>query len=156
MDESFRIVNQQSQYIKLTREKPLDGCKNILIHARSAHPIVMKRAVIRNMFKTAVELCTGDDEPKESRKLASVIAGANGYTVFPRHNKSHTVSGNISMQSKIPLWLRFTTDTMSAAVRRYIVQAQLQDDVILVNIPNNNIRTQLVRNRTDCASLKVA
>ncbi|EYC25300.1 hypothetical protein Y032_0012g1812 [Ancylostoma ceylanicum] len=172
MDECFRILNQQSQYIKLTREKPSDGwlpflntqislsggqvrvkwyrkesCKNILIHARSAHPIAMKRAVIRNMFKTAVELCTGDDERKESRKLASDIAGANGYTVFPRHNKSHTVSGNIPKQSKIPLCLPFITDTISAAVRRCIVQSQLQDDVILVNIPNNNIRSQLVRNR---------
>ncbi|EYC44083.1 hypothetical protein Y032_0472g2059 [Ancylostoma ceylanicum] len=170
MDECFRILNQQSQYIKLTREKPSDGwlpflntqislsggqvrvkwyrkesCKNILIHARSAHPIAMKRAVIRNMFKTAVELCTGDDERKESRKLASDIAGANGYTVFPRHNKSHTVSGNIPKQSKIPLCLPFITDTISAAVRRCIVQSQLQDDVILVNIPNNNIRSQLVR-----------
>ncbi|EYB87792.1 hypothetical protein Y032_0257g404 [Ancylostoma ceylanicum] len=172
MDECFRILNQQSQYIRLTREKPLDGwlpflntqislsnghvrvkwyrkgsCKNILIHARSAHPMLMKRAVIRNMFKTAVELCTGDDERKESRKLASDIASANGYTVFPHRNKSRTVNAGISRQNKVPLCLPFISDKISAAVRRCIVQAHLHDDVRLVNIPNGNIRSQLVRNR---------
>ncbi|EYC25395.1 hypothetical protein Y032_0012g1863 [Ancylostoma ceylanicum] len=99
------------------------------------------------MFKTAVQLCTGDDEVKESRKLASDIADANGYTVFQRHSRSHTVSSDISRQNKVPLCLPFISDNISAAVRRCIVQAQLQDDVRLVNIPNKNIRSQLVRNR---------
>ncbi|EYC36514.1 hypothetical protein Y032_0889g2883 [Ancylostoma ceylanicum] len=123
MGECFRILNQQSQYIRLTREKPHNGwlpflntqinlsmgnvrvkwyrkesCKNILIHARSAHPMAMKRAVIRNMFKTANELCTGDHERQESRSLASEIAVANGYTVLPRRSRSHVESGDISRQ----------------------------------------------------------
>ncbi|EYC13230.1 hypothetical protein Y032_0044g1047 [Ancylostoma ceylanicum] len=100
------------------------------------------------MFKTAVQLCTGDDEVKESRKLASDIADATVTdTVFPRHSRSHTVGSDISRQNKVPLCLPFISDSISAAVRRCIVQAQLQDDVRLVNIPNENIRSQLVRNR---------
>ncbi|EYC36682.1 hypothetical protein Y032_0867g2770 [Ancylostoma ceylanicum] len=87
MDECFRILNQQSQYIKLTREIPRDGwlaylntklmlsngvvrvewyrkenSKNIIVHAASAHPTAVKRAVIRNMLKTATEVCSGEIE----------------------------------------------------------------------------------------------
>ncbi|EYC23524.1 hypothetical protein Y032_0015g2701 [Ancylostoma ceylanicum] len=76
MDECFRILNQQSQCIKFTRETPQDGwlpdlntkvklsngtwtmkwyrkdcSKNILINACCAHPTAIKRAVIRNMFR---------------------------------------------------------------------------------------------------------
>ncbi|EYC43981.1 hypothetical protein Y032_0475g2123 [Ancylostoma ceylanicum] len=78
MDECFNILNQQSQHIKLTREKPKDGwlaylntqinlskgsfkvkwyrkasSKNIIMHAKSAHPTAAKRAIVRNMFRTA-------------------------------------------------------------------------------------------------------
>ncbi|KAK6750214.1 hypothetical protein RB195_002295 [Necator americanus] len=81
MEECFRILNQQSQYIRLTRETPKEGwlpylniqistsngiirvkwyrkesCKNIILHAKSAHPTAVKRAVIRDMFKTASEI----------------------------------------------------------------------------------------------------
>ncbi|EYC06420.1 hypothetical protein Y032_0076g1051 [Ancylostoma ceylanicum] len=172
MDECFRILNQQSQYIRLTREKPQNGwlpflntqinlsggnvrvkwyrkesSKNILIHARSAHPTAMKRAVIRNMFKTATELSTGDHERQESRSLAHGIAVANGYEVLPRHSRSHVKSDRISRENKVSLCLPFISDSVSAAVQRCIVRAQLQNEVSLVNIPNNNIRSQLVRNR---------
>ncbi|EYC04338.1 hypothetical protein Y032_0088g2147 [Ancylostoma ceylanicum] len=107
MDECFRILNQQSQYIRLTRKKPRNGWlpflntqinllggnvrvkwyrkgnfKSILIHARSAHPTAMKRAIIRNMFQTATELSTGDHERQESRSLALEIAVASGYKVL--------------------------------------------------------------------------
>ncbi|VDL64221.1 unnamed protein product [Nippostrongylus brasiliensis] len=86
MDECFRILNDQSQYIRLTRETPSNGwlpylntqvkvsdgmvsvkwyrkgsSKNILINVKSAHPTAVKRDVVRNMFKTATAVCT--DEP---------------------------------------------------------------------------------------------
>ncbi|EYC14646.1 hypothetical protein Y032_0040g323 [Ancylostoma ceylanicum] len=106
MDECFRILNQQSQYIKFTRETPENGwlpylntkvklsngisqmkwyrkesSKNFLFNAKSAHPIAIKRAVIRNMFKTASMVCTGEQERCESRQMASQIASSNGYMV---------------------------------------------------------------------------
>ncbi|KAK6761218.1 hypothetical protein RB195_022328 [Necator americanus] len=34
-----------------------------------------------------------------------------------------------------------------AAIHRTLLRAQLQDDVVLVNIPNDSIKRQLVRNR---------
>ncbi|VDL72529.1 unnamed protein product [Nippostrongylus brasiliensis] len=106
MDECFRIMNEQSQHIKLTREVPKNGwlpflntqvkaskgvfdvkwyrkesCKNILIHATSAHPMTTKRAIIRSMFRTAVSVCTSDVARQESIRTASVIAKQNGYPI---------------------------------------------------------------------------
>ncbi|EYC05568.1 hypothetical protein Y032_0081g1450 [Ancylostoma ceylanicum] len=88
MDECIAIFNQQSQYIKFTRETPKYGWlsylnrkvklsngifkkrwvrkesfKNILVNAKSAHPI--KRAVIRDMFKTTAMVCLDDNERYE-------------------------------------------------------------------------------------------
>ncbi|EYB87797.1 hypothetical protein Y032_0257g408 [Ancylostoma ceylanicum] len=173
MDECFEVLNQQSQYIRLTRESPHNGwlpylntqvklskgivtikwyrketSKNILIHASSAHPAAMKRAVIRNMFKTAVEVCTGEVERCESRKIAAQIAISNGYSASQRRFKPHVESSNqFQREHKLPLFLPFISDKFDAAIRQCLARAQLQNDVLLVSIPNDNIKKQLVRNR---------
>ncbi|EYC11702.1 hypothetical protein Y032_0050g2055 [Ancylostoma ceylanicum] len=173
MDECFRILNQQSQYIKFTRETPKNGwlpylntkvklsngifqmkwyrkesSKNILINAKSAHPFAIKRAVIRNMFKTASMVCTGEQERSESRRMASQIASSNGYTVSQHSRKHHPVNRIHNHEgSRIPLCLPFISDEVSAAIQKCIFRAQLQNDVVLVSIPNANIKKQLVRNR---------
>ncbi|XGW13260.1 hypothetical protein V3C99_013695 [Haemonchus contortus] len=173
MDECFRIMNKQSPYIRLTREIPQDGwipylntqikvssgvvhakwyrkrsSKNILIHATSAHPSAVKRAVVRNMYRTATCMCSGMSEREESRRLASNIAQSNGYTV-PQCNtgRYHVDRKNTSRKNKLSLCLPFISDKVSAAIQRCIVRAQLSDDVILVSIPPNNIKRRLVRNR---------
>ena len=106
MDECFEILNRQSQYIRLTREKPHNGwlpylniqlmlqngtvhvkwyrkesSKNIILHAQSAHPTAVKRAIIRNMRKTAEQVSNGEVERSESLRLASEIISSNGYIV---------------------------------------------------------------------------
>ncbi|EYC27399.1 hypothetical protein Y032_0009g702 [Ancylostoma ceylanicum] len=55
---------------------------------------------------------------------------------------SHNLSKN-----KLPLCLPFISDEVSAAIQKCIFWAELQNDVVLVSIPNDNIRKQLVRNR---------
>ncbi|EYC02376.1 hypothetical protein Y032_0100g3259 [Ancylostoma ceylanicum] len=78
---------------------PFDNCscvlrkgsqarKNIIVHAKSAHPMTMKRAIIRNMFKTAREVCSGEAERQESARLAAAIAHENGYVSRNRHRKA--------------------------------------------------------------------
>ena len=168
MDECFRILNQQSQYIKLTRETPQNGwspylntqvklsngivsvkwyrkgsSKNILLNFKSAHPIVMKRAVIRNMFRTVAQVCIGESEYRESRSLASKIASDNGYAAS--RFQQRTSHRDRIRHEKIPLCLPFISDKVNAAIQQCIFRAQLQDDVVLVSIPN--IKKQLVRNR---------
>ena len=91
MDKCFDLLNRQSEYIKFTREKPRDNWlpflnvqinlnqggyirkwyrkpsnKNILVHYLSSHPSHTKRALIRNMFQTARNVCTGRKEKEES------------------------------------------------------------------------------------------
>ena len=176
MDACFKILNEQSEYIKLTREEPRNGwlsflntqiklsegtvhvkwyrkesSKNILIHANSAHPAAVKRAVIRNMIKTAVDVCTGDQERLESRNLAIQIAQSNGYNVsqtfHSRRVRREPLPTPSSRDSKIPLCMPFVSDGVSATIKQCIVRAQLQNDIMLVNLPNDNIKKQLVRKR---------
>ena len=183
MDECFKILNEQSQYIKLTREIPRDGwlpylntqihlsgstahvkwyrkdaSQNILLHAKSAHPVAMKRAVIRNMFRTVAEICTGDEELLESRNLAKTIVRSNGYSIAQNRSRRSMRSMNTRqdlLSTKVPLCVPFISDKVTSAIRKCITRAQLENDVILINIPNDNLRKQLVRNRiydTECIS----
>ncbi|EYB97663.1 hypothetical protein Y032_0139g2150 [Ancylostoma ceylanicum] len=173
MDECFRILNEQSQYIRLTRETPQEGwlpylntqlklskgmvqfkwyrkesSRNIILHARSAHPIAVKRAVIRNMFKTAIEVCNGEAERQESKRLASIIMRENGYaSQKQRQREAPNVSKTHVRGKKLSLCIPFVSDRISNAIRQCLVRAQLQDNVVFVNIPNDNIKRQLVRNR---------
>ncbi|XGW34592.1 hypothetical protein V3C99_018497 [Haemonchus contortus] len=171
MDELFDILNRQSQYIKFTREVPHAGwlpylntqinissgrynvkwyrknsSKNILLHAKSAHPGAVKCAVIRNMYKTATGVCTGEVEREESRKLASEIARLNGYGA--QHGRSglkRHFPGN--PENMVYLRLPFISDKISAEIRQCIARADLADKVVLINLPGDNIKRQLIRNR---------
>ena len=173
MDECFRILNEQSQYITFTRERPRNGwlpylntqlmhshgtlhvkwyrkesSKNIILHASSAHPAAVKRAIIRNMYKTAASVCTGACERQESLRLAKEIVISNGYSVHSRRiARRPKMNENGETRTKIPLSLPFISDRVSDAVRQSLFQSQLENDIILVNIPNRNIKRQLVRNR---------
>ena len=172
MDELFNMLNHQSQYIKFTRETPREGwlpflntqikishgvygvkwyrknsSKNILVHAKSAHPRAVKDAVIRNMFKTAIKVCTGNEERDESRRLACKIALQNGYAPQHRPSGFRRHGPNRDRENKLPLQLPFISDRVTAAIQQCIQRADLANDIILINIPRDNIKHQLVRNR---------
>ena len=79
--------------------------QNIILHAKSAHPIVMKRAVIRNIFRTVTEICTDDEELLESRDLAKEIVKKNGY---PPPQRSSYVKGQLlSLETHVEIKSRF-------------------------------------------------
>ena len=172
MDECFRLLNQQSEHIRFTRETPTDGwlpylnaqfklsgrtakikwyrkesAKNILINARSAHPSAVKGSILRNMFRTATRMCTGSEEREQSRKLAQNIARENGYAVLRWRSRLHNTRSDVECNNKIPLCLPFISDEVSAVIRRSIHRADLSNDIILVNIPSENIKKRLVCNR---------
>ncbi|EYC07296.1 hypothetical protein Y032_0071g578 [Ancylostoma ceylanicum] len=172
MDECFSILNQQSEHISFTRETPKDGwlaflntqvnlsnntirvkwyrkasSKNILIHATSAHPSSVKRAIVRNMFRTASQVCSDDHQREESLRLASSIARENGYSLCRRRTPHSGYFHGLKGKKKLSLCLPFISDDISTEIRRCLARAQLQNDVTLVNIPNGNLKKQLVRNR---------
>ena len=107
----------------------------------------MKRAVVRNMFKTAAQVCTGENERNESLAVASSIANSNGYLASRRPRHSRRSLCHRTTDNKLPLCLPFISDQFSAAVQQCIRRAQLLDEVMLISIPNDNIKKQLVRNR---------
>ena len=93
-------------------------------------------------------MCTGGEERQESKRLALCIAAENGYAV-PSHQRTSYAGQRrqTPRQGKLPLCIPFISDRVSAPINRSIVRAQLQNDVVSVNIPNDNIKQQLVRNR---------
>uniref|UniRef100_A0A7I4Z6L7 Reverse transcriptase domain-containing protein n=1 Tax=Haemonchus contortus TaxID=6289 RepID=A0A7I4Z6L7_HAECO len=171
MDVLFDILNRQSQYIKFTREVPHEGwlpylntqikisggryhvkwyrknsSKNILLHAKSAHPEAVKRAVVRNMYRTATGMCTGEVEREESRKLACEIAKLNGYGTQRKRSGLKAYSPR-NRENVMHLRLPFISDKVSAEIRQCIARADLANDVVLVNLPTDNIKRHLIRNR---------
>ncbi|KAK6754725.1 hypothetical protein RB195_013608 [Necator americanus] len=101
------------------------------------------------MVRTATALCTGDREREESPKLATSIASSNGYSRLKSITQSQTASNTVRIprEGRITLCIPFASDSLTAAIHRTLLRAQLQDDVVLVNIPNDSIKRQLVCNR---------
>uniref|UniRef100_A0A7I4Y8Y3 Reverse transcriptase domain-containing protein n=1 Tax=Haemonchus contortus TaxID=6289 RepID=A0A7I4Y8Y3_HAECO len=177
IDVCFDLLNSQSEHIKLTREKPTGNWlpflnvqvrlhgdtmitkwyrkpsnKNIIVHYYSAHPFYIKRAVVRNMFRTAKKVCTGEDERKESIKMACDIAEMNGYRNFPTTRRAPSGGvilrhGSTSIDGKIPFVLPFISDEVSATIRKCLKRSGLENVVTIVNVPPLNLKKRLVRNR---------
>ena len=99
------------------------------------------------MFENTTQVCTGEKEQAESRSLALNIARANGYLMHHVHSNPCKTRNIVQCKDKIPLCLPFISDKVSVAIRHSIRRARLSDDVILVDIPSDNIKKRLVRNR---------
>ena len=176
MDRCFQLLNEQSDLIKFTRETPEGGwlpflnvqvhlargvqatkwyrkssSKNILVHYLSAHPKRMKQSVIRNMFRTAAKVSSGVEEKEQSLKLAREVAESNGYgkEEFSRkHSKRFYEQTALSpFADKIPFCVPYVSDEVTRVIRQCLRRAQLSDSVSLVEIPPNNLKRMLVRNR---------
>ena len=104
LDACFTILNQQSPHIKMTREKPTDNwlpflnvqmqlsggtfrtrwyrkpsSKNVLVHYTSAHPAQVKKSIVANMYRTAMNVSSDRQQRDYSLNLADHIAKSNGY-----------------------------------------------------------------------------
>uniref|UniRef100_A0A0K0DGE5 Reverse transcriptase domain-containing protein n=1 Tax=Angiostrongylus cantonensis TaxID=6313 RepID=A0A0K0DGE5_ANGCA len=138
MDKWFELLNEQSEYIRFTPEKPKEtwlpflnvqvnlsnsgymtkwyrkpSNKNILVHFLSSHPSHTKRALVRNMFRTATSVCTTRELKEESRDLARQIAISNGYKVVTAGGKFRrraTRRNETLGQKKVPFMLPFISD----------------------------------------------
>lgn len=108
--------------------------------ATSAYPTAVNRAGFRNMFRTANLVCNGEAESYESLRLASGIGSSSSpqhlqtTKTTPSKSRSFTHKSRPSMSS---------FDSYEAPMNRKCL-AQLQNHVILVNIPNDDIKKQLV------------
>ncbi|XGW15291.1 hypothetical protein V3C99_001066 [Haemonchus contortus] len=150
MDVLFDILNRQSQHIRFTREVPHEGwlpylntqikisggryhvkwyrknsSKNISLHAKSAHPEAVKRAVVRNMYRTPTGVGSGEVEREESRKLACEIANSNGYGTQYRRSGLKAYSLTIRNREGV-----LTSDFHSYQIK----SAQKSDNALLEGI----------------------
>ncbi|EYC37578.1 hypothetical protein Y032_0779g2293 [Ancylostoma ceylanicum] len=120
-------------YVKWYRK---ESSKNIIVRALSAHPTAVKRAVVRNMIKMAIGVSSGETEKQESLELVSSMLHSNGYQAKAKRARTpRIISSTVSRTNKIPLCLSFISDRIRTAIRRCLVRAQLDDDVILVKFP---------------------
>ncbi|EYC43648.1 hypothetical protein Y032_0485g2323 [Ancylostoma ceylanicum] len=175
IDKCFELLNGQSEHIRLSRERPTGewlpflnvqieissgthqtkwyrkaSNKNILVHIRSAHPRETKKAVIKNMFRTASQVCSGPEEKGESLALARKIATSNGYVDSAAQNrlrrKTHSRETELATADKIPFCIPFISDEVSAAIRQRLRRSSLDSIVSVVEIPPSNLKRILVRN----------
>ncbi|EYC14629.1 hypothetical protein Y032_0040g314 [Ancylostoma ceylanicum] len=102
------------------------------------------------MFKTATKVCSGSEEKGESLGLAHAIATSNGYS--PRGPRSwqrctQTRNKNANIDNNVQFCLPFISDEVSKATRLCLRRANLESLVTIVELPPNNLRRQLIRNR---------
>lgn len=114
--------------------------KNIIVDYRSAHPTRTKKAVIRNMFNTAAEVCSGEQERRESLKLAREIAAQNVYISSGtlqrgRHNRENKEGTPEALSNKIPFLMPFISDEVSTSIRKCLRRAGLDESVVLTELP---------------------
>ncbi|KAK6739453.1 hypothetical protein RB195_008128 [Necator americanus] len=175
MDTCFELLNQQSPYIRFTREKPKENwlsflnveiqwsngewktrwfrkpsSKNILVHCLSAHPWKTKKSVVKNMFRTAVRVTSDVQERIDAINLAQRIANSNGYigNVARRPDLgAQQEYATLVESNKINFCLPFITDDLIKAIRASLVKCGLENQVRVVEIPPTNLKKQLVRNR---------
>ncbi|WKY02527.1 hypothetical protein Q1695_016084 [Nippostrongylus brasiliensis] len=176
MDLCFELLNNQAESIKLTREKPtgrwlpylnvevgLTGgkfhtrwyrkpsSKNIIVHFRSAHPSQTKRAVVKNMFRTAAMVSSNSDLKTKSLQMANRIAIENGYPDqdMPRGHRTPAVaSGRRQLNdSRIVFKVPFVSDEVGTEIRNCVRKAGLDNMIRVVEVPPSNLKARLVRNR---------
>lgn len=139
------ILDTQSQNIKFTREILSQGwlsyfstrdrvsnsefnvklCRKSrsknMVHVKSAHPMTVKRAVLRNIYRTVEGVCTGQEEREESCILfplrpAFQKADLNGNVPRQRHDRARHGQVRNSPEDKVCLQLPFLSDRATATV----------------------------------------
>ena len=124
--------------------KPQD--KGIIVHAKSHHPANTKQEVMRNFYKTAIEVSSGPEELQHSLDIVDSLAEKNGYP--PRQVSSDTrrrARGNTSASYKAPLKLPYISEAICNKIRNYIKQKKL--DVRPIFTPGKTLGQQFCRSR---------
>lgn len=104
--------------------KESSNYKNILIHANPSHTVATKRAIIGDMFRTAVAISSDEGERSESRRIASQIARSNRYPGTQCRFSPSTDNRNYSQgEDKLPLFLPFVSDRLDVLCTTVSVQS---------------------------------
>lgn len=78
--------------------------------------------------------------------MASKVSIQNDYAVPQHRRRLRSAQHNLPRRDKVPLCLPSISDTVTSAIQRSIARTQLENDAVLVSIPDDSINRQLVRN----------
>ena len=98
--------------------------KGIIVNAKPHHPCDMKKEVLKNFYKTAIEVSSGPEELQHSLNIVDERAVKNGYE--PRNNyPSAKKKKNKSTEYRAPLKLPYLSDNVSNKIRNYVKSRKL-------------------------------
>ncbi|EYC27489.1 hypothetical protein Y032_0009g757 [Ancylostoma ceylanicum] len=129
MDRLFELMNEQSEHIKLTREKPKQDWLPFLNVQNSSKGVFRKR---------------------RERGITRFGAYSNGYPPRERRGWQRCTQmrkRNANTDNKVQFCMPFISDEVSRATRLCLRRANLESLVTLVELPPSNLKRQLIRNR---------
>lgn len=134
LNTKLKIENGQLSY--LWYKKPASA--NILIHARSAHPLYMKENVVKSLLKTKQRLCNKRD-PEVDRTVARILED-NGYSCEPSTSwRPYYATDGIS------LVLPYVGEDAARKVNSFVKKSELP--IRLVFRPPTTLRDMLTSTR---------
>lgn len=158
MDRIFQELNKAHKTIKITRENPdetglpfLDckvlctsesittswyrkpTCKNILLHANSAHPSFMKYKVVKNLEKRAMINSTTEIQKQLAQKELTKIVKENGY-VGTKLQKPISFGG--FKKGGTILKIPYVSDNFSREITHAVKKSGLPFSVVFCPPPN--------------------
>jgi len=127
--------------------KPQD--KGIILNAKSHHPQNTKLEVLKNFYKTVVEVSSGREELQHSLDIVDNLAATNGYkdsrAVFDNTTGRKKRRGKPEQTYKAPLLLPYISEPVSNKIRNYIKQQKL--DIRPIFKPGRTLSQKFCRSR---------
>ena len=121
--------------------------KGIILHSRSHHPESTKSEVLKNFYRTAVEVSSGPEELQHSLNIVDELARGNGYqprgsgpTNRPNRKRKKKKEGY-----RAPLKLPYISELVSQKIRSYIKQRKLPIRPIFT--PGRTLKDMFCRSR---------
>ena len=125
--------------------------KGITLHSKSHHLESTKREVVKNFYKTAIEVSSGPNELQHSLNIVDNLLNGNGYQ-NPRNfgnlskdKKRRKTKNNKKSENLVSLVIPFTTTSTSNKIRSKIRQLKLP--VRAVFTPGRTLKDQFCKSR---------
>ena len=119
--------------------------RNITIHAQSHHPKSMKYNTIRNSFKDAKEISSGNEEAKHSSAIVEKLYRCNGYRLSELKQETDDTVINDAPQKPGILCLDYVSEDVSNKIRQFIRKSKLNLRVIF--LPGRKLRNLFCSSR---------
>ncbi|VDL62846.1 unnamed protein product, partial [Nippostrongylus brasiliensis] len=142
------ILKYSASEIAHKRKTEVVGCR--ISTCRSAHPSQTKKAVVKNMFRTATMVSSNSDLKSESWQLANRIAIENGSARWRKQlvNISlHSTCEALHAHIDFVLSRHRSLTSFPREIRNCVRKAGLDNMIRVVEVPPSNLKARLVKDR---------